>query len=61
MTVFYKVIHSAPSNYTIRFWTKDDGSNALTERFVTLDESKLKNRIESVLGHKHIALVRVTK
>jgi hypothetical protein len=59
MKVYYRIIHSRPSDYVVRFWTKDDGSNAITEHFVTLDETKLKTRIESVLGHKNLTLIKV--
>jgi hypothetical protein len=57
--VFYQIVHSGSGNWTVKFWTKEDQSNAIKETFVTLDEAKLKYRIESVLGHKNIILRRV--
>lgn len=59
LKVYYQVIHSGSGNWTVKFWTKEDKSNLLTERFVTLDEKKLRFRLENVLGYKHFDLIQV--
>jgi hypothetical protein len=61
LKVFYEIVHTGSGNYTVKFWTNPDKSNLLTERFVVIDEAKLRKRLENVCGYKHFDLIQVKK
>ncbi len=45
-----------PSEYIIIFWSRFD-SNSLTFKTISLDEDKLRAKIEAITGNKHFTLV----
>ena len=42
--------------YIIQFWTKDDKSNALTFKAVTMAEDKIRNKITQMTGNERFTL-----
>ena len=60
-TIYYTSIYTGSGIWQITYWDKGllDRSNAVTERFVTIDEAKIRNRIEAVLGIRKFNLEKV--
>lgn len=59
MKVYYKITHVGAGFTTVKFWTKDDASDAISDRFVRVTDETLTKYYENTTGRKKFTLVRV--
>jgi len=60
-TVYCEILDKNRGQFKIRFWTKEDKSNALTCHSPTTHTAHIKEAIEREIGLKNFELVFVKK
>lgn len=58
-TVYWELVGRDVGTYRVEFWTKPDRSNKIAVNMVTIEEEKLRKRIEHETGATRFDLVRV--
>lgn len=57
-TVYWQIVDRTTGGYRIEFWTKPDRSNKIAVTMVTIEEEKLRKRIEIETGAVRFGLVQ---